>query len=295
MVTDNRASAVYEYVQAWKEHDPEAIVDAFTERGTYTNPMVPEGVTGDAIGDYAADLCRSFPDLSFDVQRLSPSDDGSVLVEWIMRGSQKGPFMDLPPSGETIALPGTDVIEVGDGGLTSVRGYFDSRTMLEQLGLRVDVQPDRLGPLSFGTAARLDLGTTTEPGAFSLTYIGFRDDDDAAAVQSRTQDIIQDMTAMDGVIGAVFASVGGRGYTITAWEDPDDARQIMRGGAHATAVKELFERDGLGAEGMTSVWTPERVNGLMVRCTACLEMTDETDAATCPECGEPLPDTPTYW
>lgn len=295
MVTDERATAVTEYVRAWNDHDSEAIVEAFTERGIYTDPTVPEGVTGEAIGDYAADLCRSFPDLSLDVQRLSPSDDGTVLLEWIMRGSQEGPFMDLPPSGETIALPGTDVIEIGDGGLTTVRGYFDSRTMLEQLGLRVDVQPDRLGPILFGTAARLDLGKTAEPGAFSLTYIGFRDDDDAAAVQNRTQEIIQDMTAMDGVISAIFASVGGRGYTITAWEDSADARQLMGGGAHATAAKELFARDGLGNGGMTSVWTPERMNGLMVRCTACLEMTYETDATTCPDCGEPLPETPTYW
>jgi hypothetical protein len=265
-----------------------AMTDPLAAARTATTRAAP-------IGDHAADLCKTFPDLSFEVERLRRTDDGTVLLQWIMRGTQEGPLDDLPPTGETVALPGTDVIEVGPDGVTSVRGYFDSGTMMEQLGFRVDVQPDRLGPLSFGTAARLDLGTTTEPGAFSLTYIAFRDTDDAAAVQNRTQAIIREMTSMEGVLGAVFASVGGRGYTVTAWDDPDDARQLMDGGTHPTAVQELFERDGLGAAGMTSIWTPDRLNGRLVRCTACGEMTYEIEAEACPDCGASLPETPTYW
>lgn len=295
MVTNDEVSVVTDYVEAWNDHDSDAIVATFASGGTFTDPTVPMGVTDDAIGDHAAGLWQTFPDLSFDVERLTRTDDGSVLLQWTMHGTQEGPLEGLPPTGETVALPGTDVIEVGANGITSVDGYFDAGTMMEQLGLRVDVQPERLGPLSFGTSARLDLGKTTEPGAFSLTYIGFRDADDAEAVQDRTREIIQEMTGMDGVVSAVFASVGGRGYTITAWEDPDDARQLMEEGTHPTAVQELFERDGVGAAGMTSVWTPERSNGRMVRCTACLEMTYEIGADACPECEEPLPEVPTYW
>lgn len=295
MTTDNLESVVTDYVEAWNAHAPEAIVETFAAGGTYTDPTVPGELTGDAIAEYAANLSQTFPDLSFDVERLTRMENGTVLLQWIMRGTQEGPLEGLPPTGETVALPGTDVIEVGADGVTSVRGYFDSGTMMEQLGLRVDVQPDRLGPLTFGTAARLDLGRTTEPGAFSLTYIAFRDTDDAAAVQNRTQEIIEEMTSMDGVIGAVFASVDGRGYTVTAWDDPDDARQLMAGGTHPTAVQELFARDGLGAAGMTSIWTPDRMNGRLVRCTECREMTYEIEADACPQCGATLPETPTYW
>lgn len=166
---------------------------------------------------------------------------------------------------------------------------------MEQLGARVDVQPERAGPVSFGVSTRLDLGKKTEPEAFSLTAITFRDEDDEAAVTGRVREIVREMTEMEGVISAVFARDGERGDTITAWEDPDDPRRLMRGGAHATAAEELFATDGLGAAGMTSVWTLERMNGRMVRCTECLEMTYEVEADRCPECKGPLPEAPPYW
>jgi len=295
MSTHTTESAVRAYVDAWNAHDPDLVVETFAEGGTYIDPTLPEAVTGDAIGEYAAGLWETFPDLSFDVDRLASADDGVVLLQWTMRGTQEGPLEDLPPTGETVALPGMDVIEVADAGIASVRGYFDGGTMLRQLGLRVDVQPERLGPVSFGISTRLDLGEKTEPGAFSLTSISFRDEADREAVNDRVREIFGEMTEMDGVISVVTARDDDRGYTITAWEDPEDARQLMRGGTHKEAARELFARDGLGAAGMTSVWTLERMNGRMLRCPECLEMTYEVEADACPTCDAALPAAPPYW
>lgn len=56
------------------------------------------------------------------MERLTAADDGSVLLQWTMRGTHEAPLEDLPPTGETVALPGTDVIEVGDDGITAVEG-----------------------------------------------------------------------------------------------------------------------------------------------------------------------------
>lgn len=295
MTSRTSASVVADYVEAWNAHDADAIVATFAAGGTYTDPTVPDGLTGDAIGAYAADLWTAFPDLSFDIERLTPTDDGCVLAQWTMHGTHEGPLEDLPPTGGTVALPGVDVIGVDDGDITAVEGYFDGGTMMRQLGLRVDVQPRQLGPFKFGVSTRLDLGKKTEPGAFSLTSIAYRDSEDAAVVTGRSREVAREMAEMDGVISAVFARDDERGYTITAWEDPEDTRQLMRGGTHRTAAGELLARDGLGASGMTSVWTLERMNGRMVRCTACLEMTYEVDAEECPRCGATLPETPPYW
>lgn len=295
MSAHNAELVVTEYVEAWNDHDSDAIVETFAEGGTYTDPTVPGNVTGNRIGEHAAGLWQSFPDLTFDVEQLSQTETGVVLLQWTMRGTQEGPLEDLPPTGETVALPGTDVIEVGANGITSVDGYFDAGTMMEQLGLRVDVQPNRFGPVEFGVSARLDLGRKTEPGAFSLTAIEYRDSEDAKAVGERVREIIQEMTAMDGVIGAVFTSDGERGCTITAWENPDAPRQLTRGGTHKSAVEEMFQTDGLGAGGMTSVWTLDRMNGRMLRCSKCGDLTYEVDADSCPDCGGDLPEPPAFW
>lgn len=285
---------VTEYVDAWNAHDPDAVVDTFADGGTYTDPMHSNGLTGAAVGEHVAGLCEAFPDLSFDVERRVSADD-AVLVEWTMRGTHEGPLEDLPPTGETVALPGTDVIAVSEDGISSVRGYFDTATLMEQLGLRVDIQPEQVGPVTFGVSTRLDLGKRMKPGAFSLTSITFRDAADRDAVRDRVREIYGELTETDGVISTVTTIDEERGYTMTAWEEPADARNLMRDGAHETAAQELFARDGLGAAVMTSVWTPERMNGRLLRCTECLEMTYEVEAETCPGCGATLPEAPPYW
>lgn len=295
MVSRNSISVVTDYAEAWNAHDADAVVETFAEGGTYIDPTHPEKLTGDAIGEHAADLWRTFPDLSFDIERLTRTNDGAVLLQWTIRGTNEGPLEDLPPTGETVTLPGTDVIEVGEDGISSVKGYFDSGTMMRQLGLRVDVQPRQLGPFKFGLSSRLDLGKKAKPRAFSLTSIAYRDSAGADAVTGRAREIAREMAEMDGVISVVLARDDERGYTITAWENPEDVRQLMHGGTHKNAVEELFARDGLGAAGMTSVWTLERMNGRLIRCTECLEMTYEVESDACPKCGATLPEAPPYW
>lgn len=297
MSLSNDHSIVTEYVEAWNRHDSDTIVDTFAENGNYDDPIVPGKIrlAGEAIGEYAADLWKAFPDLSFDVKRLASIDDSTVLLQWTMKGTHEGPLEELPSTGETIDLPGVDIIEVSEDGITSVRGYFNVGTLMEQLGCRVDVNPKQLGPVKFGVSYRLDLGKKTEPGAFSLTSITFRNDQDEKAITEHARKIFQQMEEMDGVISSVITRDGERGYTMTAWENPEDAKQLMSGGAHKSAVKEFFEHDGLGAGGMTSIWTLERMNGRLLRCTECLEMTYEVEAESCPECGATLPEAPPYW
>lgn len=288
-------SVVTTYVEGWNDHDAEAIIDTFAPEGTYTDPQVEGTLTGNEIGEYAATMWEAFPDLSFDIERLTAAGGDVVLLQWTMRGTQEGPLEDLPPTGETTTLPGVDVFEVGNEGIRKVQGYWNAATVMEQVGHRVDVQPERFGPVSFGTAARLDLEKTAKPGAFSLTYIAFRDAEDEESIIDRVRDIITEMIELEGVISAIFARDGERGYTITAWEDPEDARQLMHKGTHQTAVEEMFERDGLGAAGMVSIWTPERMLGRQLRCPNCLEMTYEVEADSCPTCEAGLPEAPPHW
>lgn len=81
-----------------------------------------------------------------------------MVGEWLMKGTNDGDFMGLPPTGRSIAVPDVDVIEVGADGITSVRGYFTNSAMMEQLDMQVSVQPKRIGPVSFGTSTYISIG-----------------------------------------------------------------------------------------------------------------------------------------
>ena len=124
------------YFDAWNRRDPEAIVATFAEGGTYTDPNVPEGLGGQAIGEYAAGLFTAFPDLSFDVVSQHTTGDGTVAARWLMRGTNTGSLRGNPPTGATVALPGADFIAVEGDKVRTVDGYFDRRAFSSSWGCR---------------------------------------------------------------------------------------------------------------------------------------------------------------
>jgi len=98
---------------------------------------------------------------------------------------------------------------------------------------------------------------------------------------------------MKGFIGLVLVRVGGRGITVSAWETPEDVRQIRSSTAHREAMSRFWKE--LGDAAFTSVWAPDHINPLWVRCGACSKMIDHDKNAGRCDCGSDLPDAPAYF
>jgi steroid delta-isomerase-like uncharacterized protein len=280
-----------QYLDAWNAHDGDAIVKTFAAGGTYCDPTTSE-ISGDAIAANAKRLWGAFADLSFEIVSIAEAGPGRVVAEWIMKGRNTGSFQGLPPTGRPISLPGVDVIEIGTDGIRSVKGYFDSRAVPEQLGLQVIVQPYQVGPFSFGNSTAVQSGRKTKPGAFGITTI-WNSDDQTEDIRAFTRTTATEMMRMEGFIGVSFFRIGGRGVTISAWERPEHTKQLMRGGAHSEAIRKFWA--GLGDSAFTSVWVPDHINALWVRCGACRKMNDyEKHSGVC-SCGQRLPEAPSYF
>ncbi len=282
------------YFDAWNLHDANSIVDTFIEGGTYTDPATGGPLSGAAIGAYAAGLWAAFPDLSFEVVSVTQSDSGLVSAEWLMKGTNTASFAGLPPSGRAVALPGADFIRVEGDKIRSVQGYFDSGAVPRELGLDVIIQPKAIGPVSFGVSKRASNGNTATPGAFSITWIETRSEEEQQKVSESGQKIVSEMFSMPGFISWVGASIGDRMMTITAWETPEASTQMMKGGEHRSVVGRFFGPE-LGSSGVTGVWIPARLNPRRLRCTACSKMADAAKAQGKCECGAALPALPAYW
>jgi steroid delta-isomerase-like uncharacterized protein len=282
------------YFEAWNRRDPDGIVATFADGGTYTDPLAGT-LSGPAIGVYAAGLFAAFPDLTFDIVSAAPTGDGAVAAQWLMRGTNAGPFRGAPPTGRAVAVPGADFIAVDGDRVRSVVGYFDSRATPEQLGLQVIVQPRQVGPFVFGTSIQGHSGKTGRPGAFGLTVLTARSPDEVEEVRGYSRRVAQEMLSMPGFISWLGVLAGDRMFTITAWEKPEDIRPLMWGGAHKEAVDRLFSPTGVAACASTSVWQPHHLNPLWVRCTTCSRMVvAEGDDPRC-ACGADLPRDAPYW
>ena len=166
--------------------------------------------------------------------------------------------------------------------------------MTEQLSVQVSEQPDAIGPFQFGLAVRAASGSTKVPGAMSLTWIDSRSEAETEDIKLMAAAIAGELTKEPGFISWLGLVVAGRLYTITAWESEDAIKAVMRISAHKDAVKRFFGGE-LGAAASTGIWTPRRLNAVLVRCPACDAMMDRARPEGTCSCGQPLPDAPEYW
>ncbi len=144
---ESPVQAAREYLKGWNDHDGAAVSRLFAPEGTYVDPTLSGPLSGPAIAAHVAGRVAAFPDLAFVVEEVSVDGD-RVTVQWRMQGTNTGPFPGVPkPTGGTCDLPGIDVITVGAQGITSVVGYFDQKTFVEQLGLHAMVVPTNEWPM----------------------------------------------------------------------------------------------------------------------------------------------------
>lgn len=289
-----REGFVQRYFDAWNAHDADAIVATFAPGGTYEDPATDGPLEGAAIGENAAGLWAAFPDLRFETGTHAHDGDGLFAAQWTMLGTNSAPFAGLPPTGRSVVLPGADFIRVGEKGIESVRGYFSAGAIPEQLGMQVIVQPDQVGPFTFGLSTRVATDKAGQPGAFSITSLRTRSPEDDEAVAELGREIAMQMTDLEGFMGLVLVSVAGRKLTISAWEKPEHPKQLMRVPAHRKSARGFFGTDYADG-GFVSVWTPEHIGAMWARCGECGAMVDTGgDSGAC-ECGAALPEAPPYW
>lgn len=121
-------------LEAFNDQDVDGFVAEFAENGTFFDPLQDSELTKSELRDYTADVFEAFPDVHAEEERIVTTED-TTAIEWTIHGTHEGQFGDIPPTGETVALPGVSLIAVSEDGIRSWRDYFDQQTFTEQLGL----------------------------------------------------------------------------------------------------------------------------------------------------------------
>jgi len=79
----------------------------------------------------------AFPDLSPDDEGFAFGDD--VIVTWgALRGTSKGDWLGVPPSGRAFALQFVNVVRFRAGRMAGESIHFDLATLCDQGGLPID-------------------------------------------------------------------------------------------------------------------------------------------------------------
>ena len=128
---------VASYVKAFNDHDYDAVGTSMADDATFND--YPAGMTAegrDAVVEYAKGWHAGFSDARLTESEFVESG-GKVVIEFVGRGTQSdefgpGPF---PNKGGSFELNGVQICSLDDAGkITNINLYYDTMTMLTQLG-----------------------------------------------------------------------------------------------------------------------------------------------------------------
>ncbi|HET8982660.1 MAG TPA: ester cyclase [Pedococcus sp.] len=124
---------------AWNRRDFDAQAEATAADGKIH--VVGSGDTYDGPDGsrrYNTMWADAFPDGAITVDRVIPAGD-TVVVEFTGRGTHTGdlvtPMGTIPATGRSVTLQLCDVLEFHENKVRSQRSYFDTGSLMTQLGL----------------------------------------------------------------------------------------------------------------------------------------------------------------
>ncbi len=135
---DRREAVVREHMESENRHDFETTLRTFS-RPRYE--IVPTGEVYDgeeAVRGYYATTRAAFPDQRNEVRALHHTDD-AVIVEFDLLGTHRGPLRGLPATGRAFRCPMVALFIFEGERISCERVYFDSATILRQLGIIPDL------------------------------------------------------------------------------------------------------------------------------------------------------------
>jgi steroid delta-isomerase-like uncharacterized protein len=128
--TDQDAIAE-KWIAAWNSHSPEKMLPVFTDDVFYEDVAFGEVSHGSAeLRKFAASEFEGVPDLELKLLRAN-IQGGHGTIEWVFSGTDKGVFN----TGKKFSVRGVSVIDVRDGKISRSVDFYDSGTIMRQVGV----------------------------------------------------------------------------------------------------------------------------------------------------------------
>jgi predicted ester cyclase len=94
-------------------------------------PGLPPGLAGGKLAHQA--FVAAFPDVQTETLDLFGEGD-RVLERYVARGTHRGDFMGIPPTGRKIEVGSMSVYRIANGKIVEHWGENDSMALMQQLG-----------------------------------------------------------------------------------------------------------------------------------------------------------------
>jgi steroid delta-isomerase-like uncharacterized protein len=125
-------------LDAWNSHDLERVASFYAP--DYVGEDVGQARQQHGGRERALMLgvyVRAFPDVHFTGETII--EGNRVALIWTMRGTHRGTFMGIPPTGRKVEVRGTSIVTVEDGRVKQGLNIWDTAGLLRALGMLPDL------------------------------------------------------------------------------------------------------------------------------------------------------------
>jgi steroid delta-isomerase-like uncharacterized protein len=133
-VSQANGEIVRQMIAAWSNHDATKAVGLLAERVEYWDLTQPAPFKSRTeVKKFFQSYFDAFPNVSYEVLRIFTNGD-EVACEWRMRLTQKSEMEGVNGVGKSVDLIGASLCTVVNSKITRQMDFWDSGTMLRQLG-----------------------------------------------------------------------------------------------------------------------------------------------------------------
>jgi steroid delta-isomerase-like uncharacterized protein len=134
MPLDNKAIVRRFYEEVWNKRRLEVVDELISPSHALNDPDVSGSQTGPELYKRrVVKFTASFPDLRFTIEDMIAEEE-KVVVCWIISGTHKGEFMDIPATGRKISVEGITIHHITSGKILESYARWDALGLMRQLG-----------------------------------------------------------------------------------------------------------------------------------------------------------------
>ena len=129
--TGRDAGVAEKWIAAWNSHNPDRMLSLFTEDVVYEDVAFGEVSHGTAeLRKFFVSEIEGVPDLELKLLGAN-IQGGHGTIEWMFSGTDKGVFK----TGKKFSVRGVSVIDMREGKISRNLDFYDSATIMRQVGV----------------------------------------------------------------------------------------------------------------------------------------------------------------
>jgi steroid delta-isomerase-like uncharacterized protein len=131
----NKATIRRGFEEIWNQGNLAVMDETFAPTAMLHSPVQPEPLRGlEILKTLVTRLRVAFPDFHVTIEDLLAEGE-IVVVRYTMRGTHRGDYFGIPPTGRPVTSPEIELFRVVDGKIEEMWLEFNVMDVLQQLGV----------------------------------------------------------------------------------------------------------------------------------------------------------------